>query len=94
MNPKADTLWPSEASVTGKVAVIPWYLVTTPIVNCGFTGVAIVRLYVLLAVREWLSVTVTITVNGLPTLVAGVPEMTPVVGAMLNPLGRPVADQV
>ena len=34
------------------------------------------------------SVTVTITENGLPVAVVGVPEITPVPGVSANPIGR------
>src|SRR5438270_9548503 len=55
---------------------------------------AIVSEYTFVAVDGPASVTLTVTVNGLPLAVVGVPEMMPVVGAMLKPAGNPVADQV
>jgi hypothetical protein len=53
-----------------------------------------VRLYVLVAVEELLSVTVTTTLSVPAVPAAGVPEMAPVVELIVNPLGNPVADQV
>ena len=41
-----------------------------------------------------LSVTVTTTVKGLPTLLVGVPLIMPVAEPMVKPVGRPVAENV
>jgi hypothetical protein len=49
---------------------------------------------VLLTGAEAPSFTVTVTLKGLPTLVAGVPLITPVVGFIDSVPGSPVADQV
>jgi hypothetical protein len=57
-------------------------------------GGLIVMLNALLAWAVAASVTVTVTLKGLPTALVGVPEMTPVAGTMFNPGGRPVADHV
>jgi hypothetical protein len=48
----------------------------------------------MVAVAELESVTVTTTVYEPAALAAGVPEMMPVLEAMVNPLGKPLADQV
>jgi hypothetical protein len=40
------------------------------------------------------SVAVTVTLNGLPVALAGVPESTPVVAFSVKPSGSPAADQV
>jgi hypothetical protein len=48
----------------------------------------------LVAVAEALSVAVTVTLNGLPPAVVGVPVIAPVLALMLSPAGNPVADQL
>ena len=45
------------------------------------------------AVAPCVSVAVTLTENGLPTVVEGVPEIRPVVGFMLRLAGSPVAEK-
>jgi hypothetical protein len=54
-----------------------------------------VRAYTWLAdAKRVLSLTVTVTLKGLPVLLVGVPEMIPVAGSIASPDGKPVADQV
>ena len=48
----------------------------------------------MVALTELLSVAVTTTENGLPELLAGVPEITPVPELIVMAAGNPVADQV
>src|ERR1700682_4143155 len=50
--------------------------------------------YALLLVTEALSVTVMLTLNGLPVAVVGVPESTPVLVFKLRPVGKPDDDHV
>lgn len=51
-----------------------------------------VREYPWLACAEVLSVTVTVTLKGLPVSVVGVPEIVPEFGSIASPVGSPVAD--
>ena len=53
-----------------------------------------ISVYPWLAVADVLSVTVTVTLNGLPVLVVGVPEIVPVVESIESAPGKPIADQV
>ena len=53
-----------------------------------------VSAYPWLAVADVLSVTVMVTLNGLPVFVVGVPEMVPVVESIESAPGRPTADHV
>ena len=54
----------------------------------------IVSEYTLLAVTEAASVTLMVTLNGLPVAEVGVPVIAPVLALMFNPAGKPVDDQV
>jgi len=60
----------------------------------GGGGALMVSEYPWLAVADVLSVAVTVTLNGLPVFVVGVPEMVPVVESIESAPGRPTADHV
>ena len=81
------------AGVTGLNAVIVTLAVSVGILpnvaDNGVTDELTVRLNVLLLVPEALSVTVTVIENTPETL--GLPVIAPVEGAILSPLGNPVA---
>src|ERR1022692_1767190 len=79
------------------VGVVDWLvapLLGDVSVTCpGGLGL-IVSEYILLALSKAVSVTVMVTLNGLPFAVVGIPESTPVLVFKLSPAGNPVTEYV
>ena len=75
------------AAVPTVPAWLPGLVTVTILVPCGL----IVQVKLAFPLAPVVSVTVTVTLNGLPVVVVGVPEISPVEELIVRPVGRPAA---